>query len=296
MGTGNRRDGDRSPTALACRAARCRCCGISIHERLGLFYDNGRLDTLGDRLSPLVVERGFDSFLDYYYLLKYDEQAADEWRRVMDALSVPETYFWREIDQVRAIVARVVPALVDARAGGAAPDLERAVRQRRGAADHRDGARGGRAGSRAAPIEIHGSDASPAAIEQARAGPLPRALVPQPAAGAAGASISRATATPGRSSPALHRAGHLVERRQLCCEARRRGARARADRVLPERVHLFLARPASRRVVDAVRPRACRPRRTCVVGASESLLRMHDAVRARGDRRRVRLRQAVRRG
>ena len=45
-----------------------------IHERLGLFYDNGRLETLADRLAPLVVERGFDSFLDYYYLLKYDEQ------------------------------------------------------------------------------------------------------------------------------------------------------------------------------------------------------------------------------
>ena len=30
-------------------------------------------DLLADRLAPLVVERGFASFLDYYYLLKYDE-------------------------------------------------------------------------------------------------------------------------------------------------------------------------------------------------------------------------------
>ena len=37
----------------------------------------------------------------------------------MDALSVPETYFWREIDQIRAVVCRVVPELVrrDARRG-----------------------------------------------------------------------------------------------------------------------------------------------------------------------------------
>ena len=59
-----------------------------------------------------MVERGFASFLDYYYLLKYDESGADEWPRVMDALSVPETYFWREIDQIRALVDAIVPALV----------------------------------------------------------------------------------------------------------------------------------------------------------------------------------------
>jgi len=47
-----------------------------IHERTGLFYDNGRYDMLSDRVAPLVVERGFRSFLDFYYLLKYDEQAA----------------------------------------------------------------------------------------------------------------------------------------------------------------------------------------------------------------------------
>jgi chemotaxis protein methyltransferase CheR len=140
-----------------------------VHERTGLFYDSTRLETLGDRLSPLVIERGFDSFLDYYYLLKYDEQAAAEWTRVMDALSVPETYFWREIDQVQAIAAHVVPALL-ARSPGLpvriwsvpcatgeepltiAMVLEEAGLYARGA------------------IEIHASDASPAAIARARGG------------------------------------------------------------------------------------------------------------------------------
>src|SRR4051794_13880398 len=75
-----------------------------IHERTGLFYDNGKSDLLSDKLSPLVVERGFSSFLDYYYLLKYDAEADREWKRVIDALSVQETFFWREADQVRAVV------------------------------------------------------------------------------------------------------------------------------------------------------------------------------------------------
>jgi chemotaxis protein methyltransferase CheR len=80
-----------------------------IHERTGLHYDNGKSDLLADKLSPLVIERGFSSFLDYYYLLKYDDAAVDEWQRVMNALSVQETYFWREIDQIRTFVDVLVP-------------------------------------------------------------------------------------------------------------------------------------------------------------------------------------------
>src|SRR4051794_27009197 len=84
-----------------------------IHERTGVFFESDRMELLADRMAPLVVARGFRSFLDLYYLLKYDAAAAPAaWRQVMDALSVPETYFWREVDQVRAIVCRVVPELV----------------------------------------------------------------------------------------------------------------------------------------------------------------------------------------
>ncbi|MGH9140983.1 MAG: CheR family methyltransferase, partial [Vicinamibacterales bacterium] len=89
-----------------------------IHERTGLVFDADRAALLAERMAPLVVERSFRSFLDLYYLLKYDEAAAPAaWRQVMDALSVPETYFWREIDQIRAIVCRVVPELARRGAG-----------------------------------------------------------------------------------------------------------------------------------------------------------------------------------
>ena len=85
-----------------------------VSAQTGIFFDGDRLDQLRDRLSPLALERGFDSLLDYYYLLKYDAAAADEWARVFDALSVQETYFWREVDQVRALVDGLVPRLLAA--------------------------------------------------------------------------------------------------------------------------------------------------------------------------------------
>jgi chemotaxis protein methyltransferase CheR len=83
-----------------------------VHERAGIFFDEGKTDVMLDKLSPLVVQRGFNSFLDYYYLLKYDEGAAAEWRNVMNAIAVNETYFWREIDQIHALIKTILPAWV----------------------------------------------------------------------------------------------------------------------------------------------------------------------------------------
>src|SRR5512145_177718 len=75
-----------------------------VHERTGMLYADDKNSLLLEKLSPLVIERGFQSFLDYYYLLKYDNDAETEWRSVVNAISVQETYFWREMDQIRAMV------------------------------------------------------------------------------------------------------------------------------------------------------------------------------------------------
>jgi len=83
-----------------------------VRARTGMHYDDTRIDFLRDRIVPLAIERGFDSLLDYYYLLKYDPAGDEEWKRAIDALSVQETYFWREFDQVRALVDAIVPSLV----------------------------------------------------------------------------------------------------------------------------------------------------------------------------------------
>lgn len=81
-----------------------------VHDRTGLFYDDDRAQTMLDKLTPLARERGCHSLLDYYYLLKYEEEGKVEWEQVADALSVQETYFWREMEQVRALVDNLTPA------------------------------------------------------------------------------------------------------------------------------------------------------------------------------------------
>jgi chemotaxis protein methyltransferase CheR len=140
-----------------------------IHEKLGLFFEDSRFDHLADRLAPLLLQRGFGSLLDYYYLLKYDPSADAEWPRVMDALAVNETYFWREIDQIRAVVDVIVPQLVAA--SGGAPLQIWSVPCATGEEPLTIAMVLEEAGwfARAA-IHVIGSDASPAAVERARQG------------------------------------------------------------------------------------------------------------------------------
>jgi hypothetical protein len=81
-----------------------------IHERLGTFFDESRLDVMAEKLEEPAKSRHCRSLLDYYYLLKYDADNQAEWEKVMDSLSVQETYFWREMSQVEAVVKFLVPA------------------------------------------------------------------------------------------------------------------------------------------------------------------------------------------
>jgi len=80
-----------------------------IREQTGIFFEDSKRDMLADKLSNRVLERGYTSFLDYYYFLKYDAGARDEWLRVFDMITVNETYFWREQDHLDVLISHIVP-------------------------------------------------------------------------------------------------------------------------------------------------------------------------------------------
>lgn len=140
-----------------------------IHERGGMFFDDSKINLLADKLAPLIIERGFDSYLDYYYLLKYDADSGEEWQNVINALTVRETYFWREMDQIHGLSEIVIPYLLSKKpsapiriwsaacATGEEP-LTIAMRLNEDGWFER------------AEIEIYASDASSAAIERAQSG------------------------------------------------------------------------------------------------------------------------------
>ena len=239
-----------------------------IHERTGLFFDADRTDLLAERIAPLVVERGFRSFLDLYYLLRYDEAAAGVvWRQVMDALSVPETYFWREMDQIRAVVCHVVPELARRGAGviriwsapcasGEEPLTIAMALNEAGWFDR-------------VPIEIHGSDGSGAAIARAQAGryrsramrALPPALLEKYFVAEGGAFLPRAELARRVTSWSVV---NLMMPEDVA-------PYARSPIVFCRNAFIYFSPQAIKRVVEGLGATMPTPGYLCV-GASESLL------------------------
>lgn len=240
-----------------------------IHERIGLFYSNGNKGLLVDRLSPLVVERGFDSVLDYYYLLKYDAQAEEEWKRVMDALSIQETYFWREVDQINALVDVIVPEFFSkprkeplriwsaACATGEEPVTISMALNEKGWFSR-------------AHIEIYASDASQAAIEKARQGVyrersfrnLPPALFEK---------YFAATDGGWRASPEIHSRikwtkANLMERSEIV-------SLATSPVIFCRNVFIYFSEQAIRKTLRLFAEQMPRPG-FLFVAASESLLKL----------------------
>ena len=138
-----------------------------VHERLGIFYDASRVSMMVEKLSEPAKARGCVSLMDYYYLLKYDDKGTEEWFRVMDALSVQETYFWRELAQIELLKNVLVPQWFKKNTGtlriwsaacasGEEPYTIAMALNEAGFGNH--------------PIQIIASDASEAALARARAG------------------------------------------------------------------------------------------------------------------------------
>ena len=88
-----------------------------IVQRTGVLFDDLKRSLLADKLSSLVIENGFTSFLDYYYLLRYDAGAEAHWSQLLDRLAVPETYFWRQAEQFLSLAEIVAPTHAAAHPG-----------------------------------------------------------------------------------------------------------------------------------------------------------------------------------
>jgi chemotaxis protein methyltransferase CheR len=90
-----------------------------IEEKSGLHYDLASKEVLAAKAEARLAETGFDSWLDYYYFLRYDEGGAEELDRLIETLLVHETYLFRELDQLTMMVDQlVVPATATAAAEG----------------------------------------------------------------------------------------------------------------------------------------------------------------------------------
>jgi chemotaxis protein methyltransferase CheR len=85
-----------------------------VEERAGLHYGSADQDLFLDRVTARSEGAGFESLLDYYYYLRYDPAGPREVDDLVAYLVVSETYFFRELEALRLIVAHFIQPAVRA--------------------------------------------------------------------------------------------------------------------------------------------------------------------------------------
>jgi chemotaxis protein methyltransferase CheR len=131
----------------------------------GLHYGPNDRDLFGAKIVAHAAELGFDSLLDFYYRLRYDDPDGSELQRLNEALLVHETYFFRELPPLQQLVDSYLRDVVAARgrarvwsaacATGEEPLTLAMLLEARGLLDR---------------VEIIATDLSSAAIERAKSG------------------------------------------------------------------------------------------------------------------------------
>jgi chemotaxis protein methyltransferase CheR len=234
-----------------------------VRERAGLHHPESAHDLFATKLVDRALEAGFESLMDYYYFLRYDDSSGTEIDALVDALVVNETYFFREAGQLRVLVEEVL-----------APRVAEGVRPKVWSAACASGEEPYTLAMMLAErnllgrVDLIASDISPRMLARAREGEYgARSQRALPAAAARNFTYTgdRARISAEIKEAVTFRSLNLVDRAQICTFRD-------LDAVVCRNVLIYFDDATVVRVVESLAD-ALRPGGYLLVGASESLLR-----------------------
>ena len=82
-----------------------------IYAHCGLFFDHDSKYLLEKRLARRLALHQLGGYKDYYHFLKYNRKKDQELSDIMDVLTTNETYFFREMFQLKAFTDEILPEL-----------------------------------------------------------------------------------------------------------------------------------------------------------------------------------------
>lgn len=86
--------------------------GEFIYRKSGIYLEEEKhYDKLAKYINKRSEALSFDSFRKYFYKLRFDDKEGEEFQELMNAITVNETYFFREKDQFEVLVNRILPEL-----------------------------------------------------------------------------------------------------------------------------------------------------------------------------------------
>lgn len=78
-----------------------------VEDRVGLHFSDRDRDLLLHKVEDHAGDEGFESLLDFYYSLRYDDPDGSRFTALVDALVVGETFFFREAAGLERVVEHV---------------------------------------------------------------------------------------------------------------------------------------------------------------------------------------------
>jgi chemotaxis protein methyltransferase CheR len=82
-----------------------------IYNYAGIYISDDYQSIFMRRLERRLLTLSMESFHEYYYFVKYNQNNNDELSKLMDVITIKETYFFREVDQLKALVGELIPEL-----------------------------------------------------------------------------------------------------------------------------------------------------------------------------------------
>jgi chemotaxis protein methyltransferase CheR len=99
-----------------------------IHERFGLYFEDGQQASLRSRLVGRLASLGLMNFEDYYHYLRFGPQRAEELERMVSHLTNNETYFYRESPQLQVFAEHVLRSIKERKLSSAGGEQPRTLR------------------------------------------------------------------------------------------------------------------------------------------------------------------------
>jgi chemotaxis protein methyltransferase CheR len=86
--------------------------GEFIYRKSGIYLElEKHYDKLVKYIDKRIGELEMDSFRKYFFKLRFDDKEGEEFQELMNAITVNETYFFREKDQFEVLVNSILPEL-----------------------------------------------------------------------------------------------------------------------------------------------------------------------------------------
>jgi chemotaxis protein methyltransferase CheR len=250
-----------------------------IRGRSGIEFSESNRYLLEKRLQRRAEELGLDSLTRYYHRLKYDSPAEAEADRILDLISNPETYFFREPEQLAAFADEIIPELLAKGAGrdgalriwsagcatGEEPYTIAMMLEERGV-------------FRKASVDIFASDIASAALARARGGTYREASFRQIPAGVRERFFEQESTGRWRIDDIVRR--RVTFGRVNLVEDARVAALPTFDVIFCRNVLIYFSEPWKRRAVGLLHSRL-REGGYLLLGHAESLISVSTAFRLR---------------